>query len=88
VIDVLLNLSPIFYSISSVDTFNDLLVLNRFEVVASHLVGEPVKEMVVQQSAALPLLAAESCSLCHARPKPDVPLKRCAKCFRTAYCNK
>ena len=64
-----------------------LLVLNRFEVVTSHLVGEPVKELVVQQSAAQPLLVPESCSFCRTHPRPDESLKRCSKCLRSAYCN-
>jgi ubiquitin carboxyl-terminal hydrolase 19 len=56
------------------------------EVLTTSQIGEQVKELLVQQRTARPARVTR-CSYCQKRPKKDRQLKRCVKCFRSAYCD-
>jgi len=64
-----------------------IFALCRCQVLSMSLIGEPVKEIIVQQSTVIAVETPLKCSCCDTVPPADQRLRRCTRCYRTAYCN-
>lgn len=65
-----------------------MLCSYRFETLSEKLAGEPVVELCVLQRTHIPITVPSRCSCCHRDCSPEMKLKRCSKCYKTAYCDK
>ncbi|XP_014675992.1 PREDICTED: ubiquitin carboxyl-terminal hydrolase 19-like [Priapulus caudatus] len=63
-------------------------ILFVFEVLSEALAGEPIVEVfVIQRAIEHVSQGANRCSFCRREYESSSRLKRCAKCYRAAYCD-
>ncbi|ELU00773.1 hypothetical protein CAPTEDRAFT_224225 [Capitella teleta] len=72
-------------SLSNVQATDDIFV---FETLSEELAGEPVIELCIFQRTIIPTSIPTRCSCCRRDCTANMQLKRCSKCFKTAYCDR